>query len=182
MALIHRGHEIPTSHAADGIEFLAEDTQELIGKIGRTPDGLDTAFKASSTLSRTRGGLDPEAEEFDTWASYVTSMQLGSAPFAAAATDEPAIEYRVDRQLRSIPTAGAQSYAHTGSSISALWLATICREQNRVTELCNVHFSTLRAFGATFDEDIYSCPGARLGGRVRDVTAGSTQQPMGQPS
>ncbi|WP_369251047.1 Imm49 family immunity protein [Streptomyces sp. R41] len=124
MALIHRGHEIPTAHAADGIEFLAEDTQELIGKIGRTPDGLDTAFKASSTLSRTRGGLDPEAEEFDTWASYVTSMQLGSALFAAAAADEPAIEYQIDRQLRSIPTAGAQSYAHAGSWISALWLAS----------------------------------------------------------
>ncbi|MFJ1602617.1 Imm49 family immunity protein [Streptomyces sp. NPDC088253] len=81
-----------------------------------------------------------------------------------------------------MPTAGAQSYAHAGSWISALWLAIICREQNHGTELCNVPFSTLRACGTTFDEYIYSCPGARLGGRVRDVTAGSTQQPMGQSS
>ncbi len=58
MALIHRGHKFSTTHAADGIEFLAEGTQELIGEIGRTPDGLDTAFKASFALSRARGALN----------------------------------------------------------------------------------------------------------------------------
>ncbi|MDI9884959.1 immunity 49 family protein [Streptomyces sp. HNM0645] len=108
------------------------------------------------TLTKARCALGPEAAEHDTWASFVTAMQAGSALFAAATTTQATVECRIDREIRTIPATGVQPHAHAGNWISAFWLAVTYRRKDRMTELCNVPASPLRASGAVFDEYIYS--------------------------
>ncbi|MFI6056497.1 immunity 49 family protein [Streptomyces violascens] len=150
-------HDFPTARAAEAADFLAASAGRSIDRIGNSPESFNRAFESALNAANARCVLDPMADKFDTWASWVTVMQVGSALFAAAVAPEGAtIECRIGRESREITATGVQPYAHAGNWIKAFWLTVICREEERMTQLCRVPVSLLRASGAVFDEYIYA--------------------------
>jgi hypothetical protein len=107
------------------------------------------------TEAEARRASDPLAEFAPTWRAWVAAMQVGSALFAAANSTEDRVEARIAGKVRSISATGPQRAAHAGNWIKAFWPAVVCREQDRMTQLCEVPIPLLRASGAEFDEYVY---------------------------
>jgi hypothetical protein len=99
--------------------------------------------------------VDPRAARVETWEAVVTDMQLASAAFEATGVTEGTVECRISHRVRTIPALGPRSYADAGYWLHAFWLAVICRDQERMTRLCEVSLDRLRASGAEYDEYVY---------------------------
>lgn len=82
-------------------------------------------------------------------------MQVGAAAFSAACITEGSIETRIAHEMRTISATGPQFYANAGNWLTALWFVIICRDQNRMGQLCRVPLDTLRASGAVGDDYVY---------------------------
>ncbi|MFC5724068.1 immunity 49 family protein [Streptomyces gamaensis] len=137
-------HEFPSAQLARGVEVLEENAREEINDLQEFPSALGSAFSAAVTLAKARCSLDPMAGEFGTWAAYVQAMQVGSALFASARAEGGSIQCRIARKMRTIPAVDLRGSAHVVNWLNAFWLAVICREQGRMTELCRVPQSLLR--------------------------------------
>ncbi|PCG86560.1 hypothetical protein CIB93_08465 [Streptomyces sp. WZ.A104] len=98
---------------------------------------------------------DPRAAAVETWESTVNSMQLGSALFAVAHSTEGAVECRINRKLRTLSIAESRPTADAGMWLSAFWLAVICRDQDRMTQLSEIPLERLRSPEGSYDEYIY---------------------------
>ncbi|MFH8220284.1 immunity 49 family protein [Streptomyces sp. NPDC018057] len=85
----------------------------------------------------------------------MSSRRDGCALFAVTGVDEGTVECRVDRKMRSLPAVGPLSTASAGAWLAAFWLAVICRERQRMTELCEIPLERLRAPEGQYDEYIY---------------------------
>lgn len=82
-------------------------------------------------------------------------MQLGAALFAVTYSTEGTIECRIDRKQRSLPAPASRPTADAGTWLSAFWLAVICRDQERLTQLCEIPLERLRSPEGSYDEYIY---------------------------
>lgn len=149
-------HEFSTANASRGIEVLSRSARTKIEDLYNSPRTLGRALTAALTVANARCAIDPAANLLETWEAYVTAMQVGSALFSSATAAEGTVHCRIAHEVRAIPATGPQRYTDAGNWINAFWLAVICREQQRMTELCNVPVSLLRESGAEFDEYIYS--------------------------
>ncbi|WP_432055488.1 immunity 49 family protein [Streptomyces sp. bgisy022] len=99
---------------------------------------------------------DPTAERLETWEAWVMAMQVGSALFASATAQEgTTVECVIGHEVRTIPAVGITHFVDAGTWLEAFWLAVVCRDQARMTQLCQVPIETLRASGAVFEECIY---------------------------
>nr|WP_251691818.1 immunity 49 family protein [Streptomyces sp. CHD11] len=99
---------------------------------------------------------DPTAAKLETWEAWVMAMQVGSALFASATAPEGStVECVIAHQVRNIPAVGPAHFTDAGTWLEAFWLAVVCRDQTRMTQLCEVPVETLRASGAVFEEYIY---------------------------
>ncbi|WND37492.1 immunity 49 family protein [Streptomyces sp. BB1-1-1] len=99
---------------------------------------------------------DPTASELETWEAWVMAMQVGSALFASATAPEGStVECMIGHEVRTIPAVGVTHFVDAGTWLEAFWLAVVCRDQARMTQLCQVPIETLRASGAVFEEYIY---------------------------
>ncbi|MGC3000170.1 immunity 49 family protein [Streptomyces sp. G35A] len=99
---------------------------------------------------------DPTAEKLETWEAWVMAMQVGSALFASATAPEGStVECVIAHKVRSIPAVGITHFMDAGTWLDAFWLAVVCRDQARTTQLCQVPIDTLRASGAVFEEYVY---------------------------
>ncbi|UXY27680.1 immunity 49 family protein [Streptomyces sp. HUAS TT20] len=116
---------------------------------------FDLALSKAMTHVQARLAVNPDASELATWEAVVTAMQVSSAMFAAARETEGVIECRIDDRTRAIPATGPQPYIKAGNWLTAFWLSIVCREQARMTLLCNVSIDTLRASGTEYDEYVY---------------------------
>ncbi len=116
---------------------------------------FDIALTKAVLHVQARLAVDPEASGIDTWEAVVSAMQVGSAMYAAATKDEGTVQCRVNHELRTIPATGPQSHTDAGNWITAFWLAIVCRDQHRMTQLCEIPLDLLRASGAEYDEYIY---------------------------
>ncbi|MBP2404915.1 immunity 49 family protein [Streptomyces syringium] len=146
-------HNFPAIPPAS-VEFLQEDVRESIDDLEQAPRMFGMALNSSLTYLRTRCALDPDAQYIDTWEATVTAMQVGSALFASASATEGAATYRIDHKLRTIPATGPQFYSDASNWLTAFWLAIVCRDQDRMTQLCEIPVDLLRAAGE-YDEYIY---------------------------
>ncbi|WP_318279770.1 immunity 49 family protein [Streptomyces griseoloalbus] len=100
--------------------------------------------------------LDPTADKLETWEAWVMAMQVGSALFASATAPEGStVECVIGHEVRTIPAVGITHFVDAGTWLEAFWLAVVCRDQARMTQLCEVPVETLRASGAVFEEYIY---------------------------
>ncbi|MFH8492235.1 immunity 49 family protein [Streptomyces longisporoflavus] len=155
-------HEHPPSLAGDidtaaGLKALAKRADEILERIERSDMSRRRVFDTTLILAETRCKLDPDAEEFETWEAWVTAMQLGSARFVmATAAVGSTVTCRIKEKERRLPATGPQPHVNASSWVKAFYLALICRENERLSELARVPIALLRESGATFDEYIYS--------------------------
>ncbi|MFD7439114.1 immunity 49 family protein [Streptomyces sp. NPDC059861] len=147
---------LPTENAEEGLAVLQENTQALIDGLEERSTRLGDAQRISLTLAQSRCLVDPRASIFPTWDAWVNAMQVGSAVFAAATTDEDHVRCRIAHKDRTLQATGPQWYVNPGSWISAFYLAVVCRERDRITALSQVPLSLLRENGAQFDEYHYA--------------------------
>ncbi|MGY4968314.1 immunity 49 family protein [Streptomyces nigrescens] len=116
---------------------------------------IDSTFSTALLYLQARCTVDPRAAELETWEAVVNVMQLGSAMFAASGVSEGTVECRVNRELRNIPALGPSSFADAGNWLTSFWLAVVCRDQKRMTELCEIPLDRLRSPEGAYDEYIY---------------------------
>nr|WP_237527089.1 immunity 49 family protein [Streptomyces sp. SID2119] len=126
-----------------------------IARIEQSPEAVRSTFGTALMTLRARCIIDPRSAEAETWESAVTAMQVGSVLFAVTTVNEERVECRIDRKLHSIPATGPRSFADAGTWLSAFWLAVICRDQERMTQLSEIPLERLRSPEGSYDEYIY---------------------------
>ncbi|MFG3252691.1 immunity 49 family protein [Streptomyces sp. NPDC048172] len=131
--------------------YVSEDIDEL----EESTAAIDGNFNTSILNLQARCVIDPRSATVETWEAAVAAMQLGSALFAVTGVSEGVIECRISRETRSLPAAGPLSTADAGTWLQAFWLAVVCRERDRMTQLCEVPLDRLRAPEGQYDEYIY---------------------------
>ncbi|MHA5054105.1 immunity 49 family protein [Streptomyces sp. SD15] len=147
-------HEFPTRNVPRILESHTEDFWEDVEGLHKEPSWFSNVLADAINLLGLRCVLDPEADKLETWEACVTAMQVGSALFASAQATTDSIECRIGHEMRTI-RAGALPRAHAGNWLNAFWLACVCREKKRMTELCQFPASQLRQADGVFDEYIY---------------------------
>ncbi|MFF6904428.1 immunity 49 family protein [Streptomyces sp. NPDC012389] len=137
---------------ADGLD---EDLIEEIDDLETTAVLIDSAFSSARLSLSARCVADPRASAIETWESTVNALQLGSALFAVTGAQDGSVQCRINRKLRTIPATGPMSTADAGTWLSAFWLAVICRDQDRMTQLSEIPLERLRSPEGSYDEYIY---------------------------
>lgn len=134
---------------------LGENLSRTIDVLERVPRMFDGAMNTAALHLCARLAVDPDSSHPRTRDAAVTAMQVTSAAFAAAVRTEGTFEYFLVDRTRTIPATGPQYYADAGNWLTAFWLATVCREQDRMTQLCEIPVDFLRGSGVEYDEYIY---------------------------
>ncbi|MEU6067117.1 immunity 49 family protein [Streptomyces sp. NPDC047082] len=120
------------------------------------PDSFGMTFHRARSRAFLQCLDDPTAAMLETWEAWTMAMQVGSALFASVtAPPGSTVPCMIAHEVRSIPAVGVMHFADAGTWLEAFWLAVICRDQARMTQLCQVPIDTLRASGAVFEEYIY---------------------------
>ncbi|NEC08525.1 immunity 49 family protein [Streptomyces sp. SID7909] len=134
---------------------LSEELVEEIDELDDSSDLIDFTFSSALLTFRARCAIDPRASKVETWEATVNAMQVSSALFAASVVAEGTVECRINRKLRTIPAAGGMGTADTGKWLSAFWLALICRDEARLTQLSEIPLERMRSPQGQYDEYIY---------------------------
>ncbi|MFD9289443.1 immunity 49 family protein [Streptomyces sp. NPDC060030] len=134
---------------------VVQRTIEEIEALEEEPHMIDALWNAVRTCVQARSTVDPKGSGIDTWESVVNAMQVGSAVFRGAKAAEGTVECRIHHAMRRLPATGPRSFANAPEWIEAFWYAIICRDQKRMTELCEVSLDVLRASGAEHDDYLY---------------------------
>ncbi|MGW4234746.1 immunity 49 family protein [Streptomyces sp. NPDC004980] len=136
---------------------VIEGTKEALEMIETSEDYRYDALILALTTAQWHCLTDPAADEFPTWAAWVTAAQVGSALFAAGTAPEGPVRCRIGSlgEVKNLPATGVQDYLHAGNWLTSFYLAAICRENDRANQLTQVPISFLRASGAEFDDYIY---------------------------
>jgi hypothetical protein len=151
-------HDYPTDNEAEGLAVLAETADWVIGELDDPDDtGRSQALITTLTLAQSRCAADPGADKFETWEAWVTAMQVGCALFDSARAAEGPVPCRIGSrgEVKDLPATGPTSYTHAGAWLTSVYLATICRENDRLDRLMRVPVSFLREANVLFDEYIY---------------------------
>lgn len=148
-------HIAPRPNAVQFAEQLGADLSEEVNDLEGSPDMIDFTFNTAVMNLRARCVIDPEAAAVESWEATVNAMQLGSALFAVSGSSEGTVECRINHKTRVLPATGKLSAADAGNWLNAFWLAVICREQQRMTQLCEIPLEQLRAPEGQYDEYIY---------------------------
>ncbi|MGW5862502.1 immunity 49 family protein [Streptomyces sp. NPDC055239] len=149
-------HALPSGLEAEQYaDRLSQHFSRKVDRLEESASTIDGAFNTSLLNLRARCVIDPRAAAVETWEAAVTAMQLGSALFAVTGVSEGTVECRIDRKVRSLRAVGPLSTADAGAWLQAFWLAVICREQGRMTQLCEIPLDRLRAPEGQYDEYIY---------------------------
>lgn len=64
------------------------------------------------------------------------------------------VECRINYKVRSLPAVGPLPTADAGNWLAAFWLSVICREPQRMTQLCEIPTERLRSPERQYDEYI----------------------------
>ncbi|MGW0836693.1 immunity 49 family protein [Streptomyces prunicolor] len=148
-------HRRPSTLDEADVQDLAEELEDSVQSLGTSATVFGLALNEALMQVQARLVIDPKASELPTWRATVSAMQVSHASFAAAVATEGAVECRIIDEMRSLPATGPQFYANAGNWLTAFWFAIICRDQNRMTQMCNVPLELLRASGAHGDEYTY---------------------------
>lgn len=135
--------------------MLGEDLAETFRGLEQSSRMFDVAMDTALLHVQARVAVDPHGAALETWEAVVSAMQTGSALFAAASVTEGTVECRIHHEVRTIPASGPQNCADAGNWLTAFWLAIICRDQTRMTQLCEVPLDLLRSTETRYDEYVY---------------------------
>ncbi|MFI9200345.1 immunity 49 family protein [Streptomyces sp. NPDC053048] len=155
MAVTVPRHKFPADDAAQRAERLDASVMRKVEALEGSPRGFNMAFHSSLLAANTHLAVNADASLLPTWEAVTAAMQIGSALFASATTTEETVECRIAHKVRTIPATGTTYSTDAGNWVTAFFLAVICRERDRVTELAKVPVSLLRDSGAEYDEYIY---------------------------
>lgn len=114
------------------------------------------ALTTSLNVARIRCVGDPDAVMLETWESWLLTMQVHSAVFAATFTDQETVTCKIRQEERQLDSTGPQFYLNAGTWLNAFFLALICRETARLDMLAQVPASLLRDCGGVLDEYVYA--------------------------
>ncbi|MFE3187316.1 immunity 49 family protein [Streptomyces violascens] len=146
----------PGEGSAEWLQELDEDTLEEIDGLAEYPDSFGLTFSKTLNTAYVHCLHDPTANASETWEAWVAAMQTGSALFASATAPEgTSVDCMIAHKKRTIPASDPRHFVNAGTWLQAFWLAVICRDQDRMTRLCQVTVDQLRASGAEFEEYIY---------------------------
>ncbi|MGW7088952.1 immunity 49 family protein [Streptomyces sp. NPDC054871] len=149
-------HALPTGPEAEAYaQRLGQYCSERIEQLEESTAVIDGDFDTARLVLRARCVLDPRAAAVETWEAAVTAMQVGTALFAVTSVSEGTVECVIDRKVRGLRAIGPMPTADAGTWLQAFWLAVICREQERMTQLCEIPLERLRAPDGKYDEYIY---------------------------
>lgn len=137
---------------------LMESTSRVIGRLEHSEMSRSRALDSTLAVAMSCCAADPQATKLETWEAWVTAMQVGSALFDSAVAAEGPVPCRIGiaGEVKNLPATGPTSYTHAGAWLTAVYLATICRDNEHLDRLMQVPVSFLRASGAVFDEYVYS--------------------------
>ncbi|MFI6723571.1 immunity 49 family protein [Streptomyces sp. R-74717] len=157
MTVVIARHDMPGGPDAERFaERLDEHLAKGIDRLEESTEVINSTFDAAVLALHAHCVIDPRAANAETWEATVNAMQLGSAFFAVTGASEGSVECRINRKLRTVPAAvGPRSSADAGNWLTAFWLAVICREQQRMTQLCEIPLERLRSPEGQYDEYIY---------------------------
>jgi hypothetical protein len=143
-------------HPVWHLRWADERALKRIDDLEKYPDSFGMVFSSVQGTAQLHCLYDPTANTSETWEAWVAAMQVGSALFASATAPEgTTVECMIAHKKRTIPACGVKHFVDAGRWLEAFWLAVICRDQARMTQLCNVPIELLRASGAVFEEYIY---------------------------
>ncbi|GEC05871.1 hypothetical protein SSP24_35260 [Streptomyces spinoverrucosus] len=148
-------HGAPGPNAERFAEALSGSTTASIERLEEAPAMIDTTFTKSLLNVQAHCTVDPRAASIETWEAVVAAMQLGSALFTVTSSTDGVVETRIHHKIRHIPAIGPRPYADAGNWLTAFWLAIICRDQKRMTRLCEIPMDRLRSPEGQFDEYVY---------------------------
>lgn len=147
-----QGSNDPVGH----LQRVDKRTISAIDDLEEAPEMFGLTFSKALSTAQLHCLYDPTANKSETWEAWVAAMQVGSALFASATASEgTTVECMIAHKKRTIPACGVKHFVDAGTWLEAFWLAVICRDQARMTQLCNVPIELLRASGAVFEEYIY---------------------------
>ncbi|MFI0999075.1 immunity 49 family protein [Streptomyces galbus] len=148
-------HGAPGPHAAEWAESLGEDVAADAEGIERRPGMIDFMFSTALLHLQARCTVDPRAAALETWEATVSALQVGSALFAVTGDTEGVVDCRINHEVRHIPALGPRPYADAGNWLTTFWLAIVCRDQKRMTRLCEIPVERLRSPEGQFDAYVY---------------------------
>ncbi|MFF9166854.1 MULTISPECIES: immunity 49 family protein [unclassified Streptomyces] len=149
-------HALPVGPEAEQFaERLNEHLIKEVEHLEETTATIDAVVDTAVLTLRARCVIDPRAAKLETWEAAVDAMQLSSALFAVTSLSEGAVECRVHHKTRKLAATGPLSTAAAGTWLTAFWLAVVCRDQQRMTQLCEIPLERLRAPEGQYDEYIY---------------------------
>ncbi|EFL26321.1 conserved hypothetical protein [Streptomyces himastatinicus ATCC 53653] len=151
-------HGFPAQATQEDMAALMESTRRVIGRLEQSEMSRSRALDSTLTVAMSCCAADPQATKLETWEAWVTAMQVGSALFDSAVAAEGPVPCRIGiaGEVKHLPATGPTSYTHAGAWLTAVYLATICRDNERLARLMQVPVSFLRESGAMFDEYVYS--------------------------
>jgi hypothetical protein len=126
-----------------------------VERLERSPGMVDSVFSKALLHLQARCTVDPSAAALETWEAAVSAMQIGTALFRITGATEGTVECRISGEVRHLPAIGHRPYADAGNWLTAFWLAVVCREQKRMTQLCEIPIDGLRSGEGEYDAYIY---------------------------
>ncbi len=138
-------HLDPRPDAEEFADRLSKQVAGYVEELEESADMIDFTFSSALLALQAHSVADPSADRLQTWEATVTAMQVGSALFAVTGATEGVVECFVHDRMRTIPVIGPQSFANAGNWLSAFWLAVICRDPKRMTQLCEIPLERLRS-------------------------------------
>lgn len=148
-------HLTPRPDAEEFADRLSKQVAGHVEQLEESADMIDFTFSSALLALQAHSMADPLADRLQTWEATVTAMQVGSALFAVTSASEGTVECFINDRLRTIPVIGPQPFANAGNWLSAFWLAVICREQKRMTRLCEIPLERLHSPEGVYDEFVY---------------------------
>ncbi|MER5779351.1 immunity 49 family protein [Streptomyces sp. NPDC002039] len=131
-----------------------------IEALNRSTRMLDALWDSVQLAVWARAAVDPAGGSIDTWEAVVNAAQVGSAVFRLTGAGEGTVDCRIHHETRRLPAMGPKKFASAPNWLGAFYYAVICRDRERVTELCAIPMDRLRAAGAMHDEYLYHWVGA----------------------
>ncbi|MER6598591.1 immunity 49 family protein [Streptomyces parvus] len=157
MTVTVQRHAISRQPLPEREPSISKHTALLLTKIENAPFALESVMSTALVTAYERAGVDPTASWIESWEAWVTAMQSGSAIFAAATSTEANVQCLIYHEKRTISAfTSPEPFVNAGHWLAAFYLAAICRNSQRLTELCKVPTSKLRESGAVHDEYQYA--------------------------
>ncbi|MFF1561866.1 immunity 49 family protein [Streptomyces sp. NPDC058279] len=148
-------HLVPRPDAEEFADRLSKRMAGYVEELEESAHMIDFTFSSALLALQAHAVADPLGDRLQTWEATVTAMQVGSALFAVTGASEGTVQCFINDKLRTMPVVGHQSFANAGNWLSAFWLAVVCRERKRMTQLCEIPLERLRSPEGTYDEFIY---------------------------